>query len=139
MSGGRDVLIVGIKGKNLEDKLESIAIEDRLNELFGGNFQDDIDADKHYKYVHGLEQDPTTENPGIFYITGENLWGAVCGTGLGYVLFSGNNNAPPIQLDERIFTRIPELKDRFARELKSHELKVGDYEIGVHAINVYDT
>lgn len=139
MSGGLDLLIVGIKGKDLDDNLGSIATEDKLYELFGGNFQDDPDAKKCYDYIHALEQNPATNNPGLYYITGGNMFGGVCGTGLGYILFSGNNNAPPRQLDERIFARIPELKGSFIRELESHGINVADYEVGVHAINVYDT
>ena len=139
MAGGLDILIVGIAGKDSDDRLTAIAPSKRLEKLFGGYFQNDPGGIEHSNYVHKLEQDPTTTNPGIFYITGENEWGWVVGTGLGYVLFSGNNNASPKQLDERVFARIPELKELFMRELHSKGLQVRGYKVGVHAINVYDT
>ncbi len=139
MSGGMDILIVGIAGKDVDDQLESIAPPDTLRKLFGGNFLDDFMADKHYEYAHRLENDPATMQPGLFYISGENLWGAAVGTGLGYVLFSGNNNAPPTLLDELIFARIPELKELFLKAVQSHGLEIGNYVVGVHALNVCDT
>lgn len=138
MGAGINVLIVGIAGTDEDDKLESIASFDELKRLFGGDFSDDKDATKFQDYVYSLEKDPLTEKPGLFYVEG-NFLGATFGAGLGYVLFAGEINAPPIQVDERIFARIPELKDRFVRELASHGLNPGDYNVGLHAINVYDT
>ncbi len=139
MSGGRDVLIVGIAGKDMHDALETVASPETLKKLFGGNFPNDRQASKFHEWVHRLEKDPSTSDPGLYYITGENFLGSVQGTGLGYVLFSGNLNASPKHVDDLLFARIPEFKERFIRELHSHKLSCETYTVGVHAINVYDT
>ena len=158
MGGGLDILIVGIVGGYLVDiegnvifnkyreaifdDLTSIASKEKLEELFN-NFSDTQSGgekwEKWDEYFFRLEKNPTTDEPGLVYFSGEECgFGAAFGTGLGYVLFSGNINSDPIKLDERIFARIPELIERFKKELDSHGLDYSKYKVGLHAINVCD-
>ncbi len=149
MGGGLDILIVGIVGKQLErsreeimrgdrityDDLSSIAPVEKLKELFD-NFPD---ADLWAKCFRRLETNPETSYPIIVYFSDEFGCGAALGTGLGYVLFSGNNGGDPKKLDERIFARIPELIARFKGQLDLYSLDYSKYDVGLYAINVFDT
>ena len=128
MGGGLDILIVGIVGNDLYDTLSSVATKEFLQTSFSD-----------HRSGRNLERRYGAKNPAIIFLSGECGFGAVTGTGLGYILFSGNNNAPPEKLDERIFARIPELIERFKEELDLHNLDYSKYEVGLHAINVYDT
>ena len=134
MSGGLDILIVGIASENLDH----VASDERLRELFDER-ADDASADKYVEDFHALVRDPTIANPRIFYLQGEHLCGSQVGAGLGYVIFDGNNNSQPRKLDERVYGRIDELKQKFVTEVKAKGLSVPQDQVGVHALNVYDT
>ena len=64
MSGGLDILIVGIAGENLHH----VASDERLRELFDERADDDASADQYVKDFHALVRDPTIANPRIFYL-----------------------------------------------------------------------
>jgi len=139
MSGGLDILIVGVADENLD----FIAPDERLKEMFSHSdnpdeYSDD-DADKYVTDFYALSNNPNLENPRMFYLVGEHLCGSQIGAGLGYVLFDGNNNSLPKRLNERVFARIPELKEKFVREIESKGLFVPHSKVGVYALNVYDT
>jgi|SRR3989338_6818500 len=134
MSGGLDILIVGIASENLDH----VASDERLRELFDGG-ADDASENQYVEDFHALVRDPTIANPRIFYLQGEHLCGSQVGAGLGYVIFDGNNNAQPRKLDERVYERIGELKQRFVIEVKTRGLEVPQNQVGVYALNVYDT
>lgn len=141
MGGGLDVLVVGVGGRNLDH----IAPHEQLDRIFGDKTDSDdaaeIDAaaDRYFKNLHALAQDPATPEPKIFYFKDECVFGAGCGAVLGYVLFDGNNNGMPKKVDERVFARIPELQERFLKEMDKAGIKVEPTEVGVYAFNVYDT
>jgi hypothetical protein len=133
MGGGLDLLIVGIAGENLD----YIAPKNKLSQLFEED--DPSKFDFHYDAQHALVNDPTASNPAISLYEGECGPGAVVGSGIGYLIFGGNNNGLPEKLNERVFSRIPELIDLFKSEMKRHSLSVSEKDVGVYAINVYDT
>lgn len=132
MSGGSDILIVGVADKNLK----YVGDDRKLRDLFG---YEGLDPDQYVRDFHTLSEHPLTANPKIFYLAGEHLCGSQVGAGLGYVIFDGNNNAQPRKLDERAFSRIDELKRKFVDEVKSKGLEVQENQVGVYALNVYDT
>ncbi|MBI4451330.1 hypothetical protein HY642_05120 [Candidatus Woesearchaeota archaeon] len=132
MSGGLDILIVGVAGKNLKN----IAPATKLSRLFDS---DDVDADAYVADFHALTNNPQTPSPRIFYLEDEILCGHQLGAGLGYVIFEGNFNSFPKKLDERIFSRVDELKARFISEVKAKGLKIPREQVGVYALNVVDT
>ena len=135
MSGGLDILIVGIAGKNLDH----VASDEKLRELFGKRADDEASTDQYVEDFHALVTNPISAKPRIFYLAGEHLCGSQVGAGLGYVIFDGNNNAPPRKFDERVYGRIDELKQRFVTEVEAKGLSVPQNQVGVHALNVYDT
>ena len=135
MSGGLDILIAGVAGKSLD----VISPRERLEEFFGNDSLTPESTARYVEDIHALEKDPTTQKPRIFYIKDENVFGSVLGEALGYVLFDGNLGQPPRQLDERLFARIPELKERFVRELTEKGIAVNPKTVGVYALNVADT
>lgn len=135
MSGGLDILIVGVAGENLDH----IASDKRLRELFGDTSNDEACADLYVRDFRALVKDPTIANPRIFYLEGEHLCGSQIGVGLGYVLFYGNNNAQPRKLDERVYRRIEDLKQKFIAEVKRRIIEIPQDEVGVYALNVSDT
>jgi len=123
MGPGLDVLLVGIAGTDLTH----IATEERLSQLFGDNDPNE------------LSNNPETPFPYVFYFSNECQWGAALGSGLGYILHSGTSNVPPQKVKEEQFARIPELKGRFVREMRIHGIEVSPDEVGLYAVNVYDT
>lgn len=135
MGGGLDILIVGIAGENLDH----ITSDEKLIALFDERKDDEASADQYVRDFYALVEDPTITNPRIFYLVGEHLCGSQVGAGLGYVIFGGNYNAPPKRLDERVFGRTGKLKQRFIDELKAKGLEVPSDQVGVYALNVYDT
>lgn len=135
MAGGLDILIVGIAGENLDH----IASDERLRELFDDMSNDEVGAEQYIRDFRALIEDPTTANPRIFYLRGEHLCGAHIGAGLGYVIFDGNNNAQPRKLDEIVYLRIEELKQNFTAEIKRRGIDIPKDQIGIYALNVYDT
>lgn len=135
MSGGLDILIVGIADKNLD----GVASEERLRELFDNYPDTKRGTDRRYRDFHALIYDPSTKKPKICYLFGEHMLGVPVGAGLGYVIFDGNNNSLPKRVDERVFARIPELQANFVKELEKNGLSVPDGKVGVYALNVYDT
>ncbi len=135
MAGGLDILIVGIAGENLDH----IASDEKLTELFDERTDDEASSDKYVDDFHALIDNPDVANPKIFYLAGEHLCGSQTGAGLGYVIFTGNNNSPPKRLGEKVFRRIDQLKQMFISEVKAKGLKVPLNQVGVYALNVYDT
>ena len=135
MSGGLDILIVGIA----DESLDSVASEERLRKLFDMRTNTEASANRYYEAFHALVDDPSTKNLKIFYLAGEHMMGAQIGAGLGYVIFDGNNNSPPKKIDERVFKRIEELKKRFVEETNKKGVKVPTERVGVYALNVRDT
>lgn len=135
MTGGLDILLVGIAA----DSLDHIASSERLEELFGCNVPDDPFGEKHLDFVYALEIDPATACPHIFYFHDECDFGRAHGVGLGYLIFVGAIETGHVKLDERLFYRIPELKERFLREMEENHLCIDPSDIGVYAINVTDT
>ena len=135
MTGGLDLLIVGIADENL-DYIDS---EERLRELFDDDTEDDdISAEKYFDDFYSLVKNSDLENPRIFYLGREHMEGAM-GTGLGYVIFDGNLNDMPKRLDEKLFGRIDELKQKFIDETSKAGLNIPSDKVGVYALNVYDT
>jgi len=134
MSKGLDILIVGIAGENLE----SIASEETLTKLFENNDNSDKAIDKYYTDYHNLEEGNTAE-PKIFYLSGETNSGSQIGSGLGYVIFTGNNNFQPKKLDETIYGKIQKLKEKFIKEIRPYKLRIKEEYVGVYALNVFDT
>lgn len=130
-TGGLDILILGIAGENLDN----IASDERLRELF--NIEKS--ADKYYRDFHALINNSLTKNPKIFYLLGEHILGTQIGVGLGYVIFNGNNNSKPKKLDYKLFERISELREMFTKELANKGLIVSEDNVGIYALNVYDT
>lgn len=135
MSGGLDILIVGVAGENLTN----LASDEKLNGLFDNLSDSEEEIDQYVNDFHALTENPSLENPRIFYLANEHLLGSQIGAGLGYVIFDGNNNAPPKQLDERVFRRIDELKQRFIHETNEKGLSISPDLVGIYALNVYDT
>lgn len=136
MTGGLDLLIVGIAGENLDH----IAPEQRLRDLFETRDEaDESEVDRYVRDFHALGEDPTVINPRIFYLAGEHLCGSQLGAALGYVIFDGNYNTDPRRLDERIFGRIDALKQLFLEDIRVRGLAVSPDMVGVYALNVCDT
>src|SRR3989338_5478838 len=102
MSGGLDILIVGIAG----EKLDHVASDERLRDLFDKRTDGKASAYQYVEDFHALVRDPTIANPRIFYLQGEHLCGSQVGAGLGYVIFDGNNNAQPRKLEGLRFHKI---------------------------------
>ena len=90
-------------------------------------------------YQPEIRMTVTIANPKIFYLKGEHMCGSQLGAGLGYIIFDGNNNSHPRKLDERVYGRIDELKQKFLTEVEAKGLSVPQNQVGVHALNVYDT
>ena len=134
MSGGLDILIIGIANKNLD----YIAADERLRGLFDAA-DNASNVDQYIENFHALARDPTVASPKIFYLQGEHLLGSQLGAGLGYVIFDGNNGAEPRKLDEGVYHRIDELKQRFIAEVEAKGLLIPKDQVGVYALNVYDT
>ena len=135
MTGGLDILIVGIAGENLD----YVAPGEKLQDLFNESSNTNAANEQFVDDFHALAKDPTIANPRIFYLAGEHLCGAQMGAGLGYVIFDGNLNAQPKRLDERTYERIDELKQRFIAEVEAKGLKVPINQVGIYALNVSDT
>lgn len=137
MSGGLDLLIVGVAGKTLNH----IAPAEKLDKLFGNREDEDKDegAKQYFNDFYALSKNPETKAPRVFYLEGEIMSGAQIGAALGYVIFTGNNNGLPEKLQEATFARIPELKRMFLEETKAKNLKIPENQVGVYAVNVYDT
>jgi len=135
MSGGLDILIVGIADKNLD----RIASDKRLRELFGGESEDDASVERYHDDFYALVRNPTLAKPRIFYLAGEHIKGSQLGAGLGYVIFDGNLNDQPKRVDETLFKRIDELKQMFVAETKTRGLEVPTNKVGIYALNVCDT
>jgi len=135
MAGGLDILIVGIAGENLD----YISSDERLKDLFNKRNDDEKSAEEYVKDFHSLASDPSVANPRIFYLAGEHICGSQVGVGLGYIIFDGNNNSYPRKLNERMYERIAELKQRFINEVEAKGLEVPHDQVGVYALNVYDT
>ena len=116
---------IGRHAGNLDD----IATFDELEALFGNNNDS------------SLLDDPDTQDPQICYFGGECGYGSVAGVGLGYVIYRGSSNSSPIELDPRVFKRIPELIGRFPRDLGAKGLLINTTErkVGIYSLNVYDT
>ena len=135
MSGGLDILIVGIADENLD----SVASEERLRELFDKEREDDADAERYHEDFHALIKNPNLEKPIIFYLVGEHMKGSQIGAGLGYIIFDGNLNGQPKRVNEALFRRIDELKQSFVKETAARGIKVQIDKVGVYALNVCDT
>jgi|SRR3989338_9771284 len=135
MSGGVDILIIGIADENLD----YIASDKELGDLFGDYNEDKASIDKYVTDFHALADDPTIQNPRIFYLVGEHFLGSQDGAGLGYVIHDGNLNSPPKKLDDRIFRRIDELKQKFINEIEAKGFRLEHNKVGVYALNVHDT
>jgi len=131
MSGGLDILIVGIAGEDLD----RVAPEETLRALF----DDWSDAKDYHTAFYALVNNPVHQNPEIFYLKGEHMIGSQLGAGLGYVIFGGNLNDYPARVDEAIFRRIDELKEMFIRETVAKGLAIPKEQVGVYALNVCDT
>jgi len=102
MSGGLDLLIVGIAGENLD----GIASDDRLRELFDEKSEDDEGTKRYHDDFYALVRNSALAKPRIFYLTDEHMKGSQLGAGLGYVIFDGNLNDQPKRVDEAVFGRI---------------------------------
>jgi hypothetical protein len=135
MAGGLDILIVGIAGENLDH----IASDNVLRQLFDEKSNDDASLEQYLSDFSALVKDPTVSSPRIFYLAGEHLLGSQLGAGLGYVIFDGNNNALPRKLDDRIYGRIGELKQMLIKEAGAKGIIIPPDQIGVFALNVYDS
>ena len=135
MSGGLDILIVGIANKSLD----SVASDERLKELFGDGTESEAGAERYHQDFHALVKNPDLERPRIFYLTGEHMLGSQLGAGLGYVIFNGNLNNEPKKVSEVVFERIATLKQMFVQETNAKGINVSIDKVGVYALNVRDT
>ena len=135
MTGGLDILIVGVANNNLD----SIAPSERLRELFGEGDKDDASVKRYYDDFYALVGNPALKNPRLFYLAGEHMIGSQLGAGLGYVIFEGNLNDQPKKVDEAVFRRINELKQKFIDETRARGLNIPHKDVGVYALNVCDT